>query len=104
MVVIHLLNDERRNGMGLVTAVTISGAFILSIELLTGEIMNRTLDMHIWSYASQPFNFDEQICLLYAMLWLALSFVGIVVDEWIRLKILHQSNYPIFVKRARRRA
>lgn len=99
MVVIHLLNDERRNRLSLPAALLISTAFIVSIELLSGEIMNKVLNMRIWSYTSIPFNFDGQICLLFAMFWLILSFVGIVFDEWIRLKILHQKNYPIFAKR-----
>lgn len=96
MLVLHQLNDERRNGVSLTASIFVSTAFILSAELVSGEILNRTLKLHIWSYADRPFNFDGQICLLYAILWIGLSFVGIVFDEWLRLKILRQKNYPIF--------
>ncbi len=99
MLIVHLLNDERRKGMSLTAAITVSTAFILSIELFSGELMNRTFHMHIWSYANQPLNIDGQICLLFGVLWLGLSFVGIVFDEWLRLKILRQKNYPIFVRK-----
>ncbi len=97
MVVLHLLNDERRNGMGIGMAVVVSTAFILSIELFSGELLNRMLNMHIWSYSQLPLNFDGQICLLYGILWSGLSFVGIVFDEWIRLKILKEKNFPILI-------
>ncbi|WP_051539818.1 hypothetical protein [Ruminococcus sp. FC2018] len=96
LVIIHLLNDERRNGMKLNTALIISLFFILSGEFLTGEILNRTLDMHIWNYSSSAFNIDGQICLLYSLAWYTLSFVGIVFDEWMRLKIFGEKSYPIF--------
>jgi uncharacterized membrane protein len=96
LVMIHLLNDERRKGMGLNTALLISSFFILSGEFLAGEILNRTLNMHIWNYSSAAFNIDGQICLLYSLAWYTLSFVGIIFDEWMRLKIFREKNYPIF--------
>lgn len=96
MLIVHLLDDERRKGLSLLSVMLISAFFITSIELLTGEILNRTLRLHIWSYAAVPLNFDGQICLLYSAVWFAISFVAVIFDEWIRLKIFRESSYPIF--------
>jgi len=104
MVIIHLLNDERRNRLGLFTVMLVSSAFILSAELLSGEILNRTLDLNIWSYKDQPLNIDGQICAVYAALWFGLSFIAVVVDEWVRMKIFHEPNLPIFIRKAKRTA
>lgn len=101
MVVVHLLNDERRNRLSLISVMTISSAFILSAELLSGEILNRTFNLHIWSYEDQPLNIDGQICILYAVIWFAVSLLAVIVDEWIRLKILREPNMPIFIRKTK---
>ena len=104
VVMLHLLNDERRNGMKLNTLLLISSFFIVSCELFAGEILNRSLKMNIWSYKSLPLNFDGQICLIYAFAWYALSFVGIVFDEWLRMKVFGEHNYPIFIRAQKKKA
>ena len=104
MLVVHLLGDERRNGLNLFSAMLISTAFITAIEFLTGEILNRTLRLHIWSYAAIPLNYDGQICLLYSFVWFAISFVAVIFDEWLRLKIFHEKSYPIFAHLRKRAA
>lgn len=85
MVVIHELNGERREGrLGTGYAIIVSMLFITAGELLTGEILNRRLDMDIWDYNDQPLNFDGQICLLYSVFWLLLSLCGMVADDLMR--------------------
>lgn len=102
MVVLHLLNDERRNGTGLVPTIVVSTVFILSAEFLSGELLNRTFKLHIWSYEKLPLNFDGQICLFYAVVWSVLSFVGIAFDELIRLRIFRQKTCPLFVRKPKK--
>ena len=92
MLVIHELNGERRAGrLGLGYALLISMLFITAGELLAGEILNRRLDMRIWDYYDQPFNFDGQICLLYSIFWLLLSLCGIAADDLLRRFIFRET-------------
>ena len=104
MLIVHLLGDERRKGMSLFTVMLVSTAFITSAELLTGEVLNRRLGLHIWSYSSVPLNFDGQICVHYSLVWFAISFVAVIFDEWLRLKIFREKCYPIFADIRKRTA
>ena len=99
MVMIHLLNEERRNGVSLIASVSVACFFIISIELLSGEILNRLLGLKIWSYSSQPFNLDGQICLLYAVLWFGLAFAAICFDEVVFDHLFHRERVPVITRR-----
>ncbi|MBR7007200.1 MAG: hypothetical protein IKH90_00990 [Ruminococcus sp.] len=96
MVMIHLLNDERRKQLPLFLVLLISDLFIVASELLSGEILNRALGMQIWSYKSVPFNYDGQICLEYSLAWYLLSLVGVLFDEWIRSHIFKEKPLAVF--------
>ena len=95
MLVIHILNGERKNGVKMWAVLAVSAAFITSIEFLAGEYLNRYLGMGIWSYEEVPMNFDGQICLPFAFLWLGLSYIGVLADNFIRKHIFKE--YPVVV-------
>lgn len=61
-------------GVGIVTA----------IEFLAGCIINRWLGWGVWDYSGLPGNLLGQICLQYAVLWIPLVLVAIVLDDWLR--------------------
>ncbi|SDB14719.1 Putative ABC-transporter type IV [Ruminococcaceae bacterium FB2012] len=90
MIVIHLLNDDRRRGGSVIVLLGISTAFITSCELLAGEILNVYMEMHIWNYSGQPLNFDGVICPRYTGCWLLLSAFAMIVDDLMRRKIFRQ--------------
>lgn len=99
--VIHALNGDRREGkLRLFPILCVSALFITSIEFLSGEILNRVLQMNIWSYRDVPLNLDGQICLPFSMLWFALSFFGVFADDFIRHRIFFERrNYSYFRQR-----
>ena len=99
-LVIHILNGERREGKrSLFSVLCLSGLFITSIEFISGEYLNKYLDLNIWTYEDMPLNFDGQICLPFALLWIVLSFVGVMSDDFIRYKIFKEAkNYNYFIK------
>lgn len=98
MVVIHLLNDQRRNGLSFITQLGIAALFITSIEFLAGEILNRRLHMNIWDYSEMPLNFDGQICLLFVVFWFLLAAVGTFLDDWLRWKMFGESKNFDYLK------
>ncbi|BFK56696.1 MAG: putative ABC transporter permease [Ruminococcus bicirculans (ex Wegman et al. 2014)] len=99
MLVIHIMNGERRRGVSLLSVLAVSAAFITAIEFLAGEYLNRYLGMGIWSYEEVPLNFDGQICLPFAFLWFGLSYIGVLADNFIRRHIFKE--YPVIVKRGK---
>lgn len=98
LIVIHILNGERRKGsISVVTVMIISGLFITSAEFIAGEYLNRFLHLGIWSYNEMPLNIDGQICLPFTFLWIILSFVGVFADDFIRYRIFgEEKNYSYF--------
>lgn len=92
LLVIHILNGERKNGLRLWLVLGISALFITSIEFLSGEYLNRFLGLGIWSYEEMPLNFDGQICLPFAFLWFGLSYIGVLADNFLRRRIFKEQS------------
>ena len=98
MIVIHITNDMRRDGLNYFVQIGMITLFITSIELLTGEILNVQLHMNIWDYSEMPYNFDGQICLPFVVIWLFLSAVGIAFDDFLRYKMFREDKNFSYLK------
>ncbi|GHU87343.1 hypothetical protein FACS1894202_01450 [Clostridia bacterium] len=70
--------------LGLLWQCLIGAAIVTVIELISGLILNVWLGLEVWDYSALPFNLWGQICALYALLWLPMSALGIVLDDWLR--------------------
>lgn len=92
MLVIHISNSARREGMNYVLQIFVITVFITSIELITGEILNVMLGMRIWDYSQVPLNVDGQICPRFSVFWLMLAVIGIFVDDVIRWKVFREQK------------
>lgn len=57
--------------------------FTLACELVFGFILNILLGLHIWDYSDLPFNIMGQVCLLFALIWLPLCAIAIVLDDYV---------------------
>lgn len=59
----------------------ILGAMICTFgELLFGMLFNRGYT--IWDYRQQPWNFAGQICPMFTLLWIPMSFLATLVFDW----------------------
>ena len=61
-------------------------AFILSAEFITGCIVNLWLGLNIWDYSGLPGNILGQTCPQFALLFLPLSVIAIIIDDFVRWK------------------
>ena len=61
----------------------IGGGTITLLELVMGIIVNIKLHWNIWDYSDMPINFKGQVCLTFSLMWILLSGVIIVVDDYI---------------------
>ena len=103
-ILIGYLNEHKYTWeMPLARQALISAVIITVIEFLTGCIVNLWLKWNVWDYSGLPFNLFGQICLYYFLLWVPLSVLGIVLDDWIRYMIysLFHEIYPSMEKRKR---
>lgn len=70
--------------MPLCHQVIIGSLLVTGAELIAGIVLNIWLGLGIWDYSEMPFNVLGQICPQFAAAWAALSFVAIVLDDYIR--------------------
>ena len=52
----------------------VGAGIVTVVELGVGLLANR--DYAIWDYRQMPFNFQGQICLVYSLLWIPVSLLG----------------------------
>lgn len=91
-VLIGALNELYRWDMALISQMFISALVITFLELITGLIVNKWLHWGVWDYSQVPYNFMGQICLLYTNLWFLLSLAGIILDDFIRYRLLGEEK------------
>lgn len=78
------LNEVIPWEMGLVWQALIGGTIITGLEFVTGVIVNIWLKLGVWDYSKLPLNIMGQICLIYYFLWVLLSVVAIILDDYLR--------------------
>lgn len=69
------------------------GALItLSLEFISGLILNVWLHLNIWDYSNEFGNVYGQICLPYGILWFLLMPFAIFVDDYLRYKLFDEEK------------
>lgn len=84
-VVIGILNEHLFPWeLSFLEQAVIGAAIVTVLEFLTGCIVNLWLGWNVWDYSTLPCNLLGQICLYYFILWIAMSAIGIIIDDWSR--------------------
>ena len=94
-VLVGILNEFYTWKMPIELQMLIGGGTITLLELVMGIIVNINLCWDIWDYSDMPFNFMGQICLTFSLMWILLSGVIIVVDDYIRY-LLFDEEKPVY--------
>ncbi len=71
----------------------ISTIIVLSIEFISGCILNIWLQLNIWNYSNYAFNILGQICLPYGLLWFIISPFAIWLEDVLRYKFWREGEY-----------
>lgn len=72
--------------------VLIGAGIITALEFLTGCVVNLWLGWDVWDYSNMPGNILGQVCPQYMLLWLPVSLIGIVLDDWMRYRWFHEEK------------
>lgn len=64
----------------------IESVIITTLELGTGIVVNLYLGLNVWNYSDRPYNLLGQICLEYSLLWVVVSILAILLDDYVRYK------------------
>lgn len=99
-ILIGLLNQIWSWDFDLAWQVLIGDLIALIGEFVTGCIVNLWLGWNIWDYSDMPYNLCSQVCPQFALLWIPLVLLAIILDDWIRWKIYHERKprYKVFGK------
>ena len=62
----------------------IGACIVTALEFVVGTVVNVYLGWGIWDYSNVPLNFMGQICLPFSILWIFVSILAVVVDDWLR--------------------
>ena len=83
-VLIGRINEVIPWSMPLWKQVLFGVLIVTGLEFATGCIVNLWLGWNVWDYSDVPFNILGQICLPYILLWIPISLVGIILDDYLR--------------------
>lgn len=83
-LIVGALNEYFPWSMSLLSQGVIGAAAITAVELLFGLALNVWLGLDVWDYSGLPLNFMGQISLRYSLLWIPLSMLAVVADDWLR--------------------
>ena len=78
--------------MGLVKQALIGAGIVTGTEFMSGLIINSGLGLNIWNYSDMPLNVAGHICLAYSLLWIPMSLIGIVLDDYLRWKLYREER------------
>ena len=97
-VLIGDINEFIPWNMPLVLQGAIGSGVVTLLELVSGIVLNLWLGLGIWDYSNIPFNFLGQICLPFSLLWVALSVVAVILDDWLRYWLFGEDRptYTLF--------
>lgn len=97
-VLIGGINNYISWEMPLILQMLIGAVIITTSEFITGYIVNIKLGLNVWDYSNQPFNIMGQICLSFSFLWMLISLIAIVLDDYLRYWIFKEKKpkYHLF--------
>lgn len=97
-VLIGDINEFIPWNMPLILQGAIGSGVVTILELVSGIILNLWMGLGIWDYSNMPINFLGQICLPFSILWVALSMVAVVLDDWLRYWLFGEDRptYTLF--------
>ena len=87
--------------MSLAKQGAIGACIVTVLEFITGCIVNIWLGWNVWDYSNMPLNILGQVCLPFSLLWILLSIVCIIVDDYLRYLMFNEQmpHYYLFTQR-----
>ena len=66
---------EKFKRVSKIIKAVLGGVFITVVEFLFGVVFNILLRKNVWDYSKMPFNLYGQICAVYSLFWILISFI-----------------------------
>lgn len=89
---IGCINEYIEWSMPLWQQMAIGSLIVTCLEFISGFLINIVLGWQVWDYSNLPFNILGQICLPFSIIWFFISFLAIVVDDYLRYWIFKEEK------------
>ena len=83
-IALGLINELLSWEMLVLIQCLIGATIITILEFITGCIVNIWLGWNIWDYSSMPYNIFGQVCPQFFIIWIFISLIGIILDDYLR--------------------
>ena len=77
--------EEVRPRLPLALRCLVGAGIITFVELAAGLLANR--DYRVWDYRQLPLNYHGQVCLIYSLLWIPVSFGAMLLYRMLAKKL-----------------
>jgi len=84
LICVGLLNEVLPHDTPFWKQIIYGDLIVLTIEFVSGIFLNIGLGLNVWDYSDMPFNIAGQICLPFALLWMPLVAIAIILDDYIK--------------------
>lgn len=91
-LVIGGLNNWFSWDMSLVFQGVVGGVIVTIAEFAAGLILNIYLGLGVWDYSEMAGNVLGQICPQFTLVWMVLSVIAVVVDDWLRYRLFGEER------------
>lgn len=91
-VVIGEINELFPWDMPIWLQAIVGAVCVILLEFVFGCVLNLWLRLDIWDYSHLPLNVLGQVCLPFAIAWFGLSFIAIVLDDWLRYWLFNEEK------------
>lgn len=94
-VEIGLINEIISWSLSLIGQALIGASLVTINEFIAGVIINIWLGWNVWDYSQLPFNILGQVCLPFFFLWILVSVIAIILDDYLRYRFFDE-EWPIY--------
>ena len=91
-ILIGLINEILPWDMYIEKQILIGTISVVVLEFVAGCILNLWLGLNVWDYSDMPFNLLGQICLPFAIIWIPLVLIAIILDDNIRYYFFNEEK------------
>lgn len=91
-LIIGGINNHLSWDLGFIWQCLIGAIIITALEFISGLILNVWFGLNVWDYSDKTFNLMGQICLEFSLLWIPLSGIAILLDDFFRYLLFAEES------------
>lgn len=96
LIVLDKINDRLSFDVDVLFQCMVGSAIVTLMEFIIGSISLLGYLPKMWDYSSLMFNYKGIICLPFSIVWIFLSFIGIILADAINYYVFEETECPYY--------